>query len=106
VNLVRAADLNEAGGVRTEPATIREEEMQKGFGVQVRVRNVDGGAAVAQPLAVAAQDESEAALVAAAAFGESAEAEVLRELSAEEVRSYGLDLALRGDIKALPALNF
>jgi hypothetical protein len=80
--------------------------MQKGFGVRVTMRSGNGGASVPQPLAVAAGDENEAALFAAAAFGDSAQAEVLRELSAEEARSYGLDLATPGDIKALPALNF
>ena len=78
--------------------------MQKAFGVRVTRRGGANGDA-AQPLAVAAEDESAAALVAAAVFGDQAEAEVLRELSPDEVRDYGLDLSRRHDVKALPALN-
>jgi hypothetical protein len=56
---------------------------------------------------VAATDERDAELIAAAAAGGGeAQTEVIRELTPDEARDYGLDLAVRGDVKALPALNF
>ena len=79
--------------------------MQKAFGVRVTIRGAGGGP-VLQPLAVAARDERDAELTAAAAAGGGAQTEVVRELTPDEARDYGLDLEVPGDVKALPALNF
>jgi hypothetical protein len=81
--------------------------MQKAFGVRVAIRGAGGGEPVLQPLAVAARDERDAELIAAAAAGGGdAQTEVVRELTPDEARDYGLDLTVPGDVKALPALNF
>ena len=77
--------------------------MNKGFGVQVR-RHLAGSEPVVQPLAVVATDERDAELVAAAFIG--GDAETIRQLTADEVMNYGLDLSVHGDAKALPILNF
>ncbi|HEX8664704.1 MAG TPA: hypothetical protein VF744_11800 [Beijerinckiaceae bacterium] len=80
--------------------------MQKAFGVRVTIRGA-GSDPVLQPLAVAARDERDAELIAAAAAGgAAAHTEVVRELTPDEARDYGLDLTVPGDVKALPALNF
>jgi len=77
--------------------------MNRAFGVQVTVNDVSGGGQVAQPLVIVARDERDAELIAAAAGG--SDAQTLRELTDEEIASYGLDLEKHGDTKALPALN-
>lgn len=79
--------------------------MYKGFGVQVTVDGVAGIDAV-RPFVVVARDERDAEVVAAgAAGGGTADAEIIRELTADEARNYGLDLDRHGDAKALPVLN-
>lgn len=80
--------------------------MNRAFGVQVTEHDA-GRRGPAQPLAVVARDEVDAELVASRSVDlPNAQAEVICELSPDEVRSYGLDLSRHGQVRALPALNF
>lgn len=79
--------------------------MNKGFGVTVTVTQPGVRAPKIAPLVVVAQDERDAELIAAQAAGPMASAETLRELTAEEVLAYGLDLQDYGSAKVLPILN-
>ncbi len=76
--------------------------MNKAYGVQVTAKD-SGGDAI--PLAVVARNERDAELIASAAAGGEAQAQTLRELSEDEVASYGLDMNRHGDTKALPVLH-
>jgi hypothetical protein len=58
-----------------------------------------------QPLVIVAEDEREAELLAASQAADG-NAEVIRELTADEIEEYGLSLDRHGDVRALPALNF
>lgn len=78
--------------------------MNRGYGVQVIPRDGQGAASV-QPFVIVAADERDAELLAAAAR-DGAEVQVIRALTDDEARDYGLDLGRRGDMKALPVLNF
>ena len=60
-----------------------------------------GGEGDSQALVVVATDERDAELVAARLAGPDAGAETFRELTEEEVREYGLDLAEHGSAKSL-----
>ena len=79
--------------------------MNKGFGVTVTVTQPGDQAPRTAPLVVVARDEVDAELVAAQAAGPNAQAEILRELTDEEVREHGLDLQAHGTTKVLPILN-
>ncbi len=74
--------------------------MNKGFGVTVtRPRN--GGGQDRSALVVVATDEFDAELIATRLAGASGETEIFRELTADEVKEYGLDLSAHGTAKAL-----
>jgi hypothetical protein len=77
--------------------------MNKGYGVQVAVTNA--GLRNSVPVVVVARNEREAELIASAAAKGEVQTDAIRELSLEEVASYGLDLAQHGQTKALPVLN-
>ena len=79
--------------------------MNRGFGVTVTVTQPGDRQPKTAPLVVVARDEIDAELVAAKAAGPNAQAETLRELTAEEVREHGLDLQAHGSAKVLPILN-
>ncbi len=79
--------------------------MNKAFGVTVTVTQPGDQQPKTAPLVVVARDEIDAELVAAKAAGPNAQAETLRELTAEEVREHGLDLQAHGSAKVLPILN-
>jgi hypothetical protein len=79
--------------------------MNRAYGVQVTVTPPDAPDATVVPVVVVARDEQDAALVAAQAAGVGAQAEALRELTAEEIAEHGLDLAAHGSMKALPVLR-
>jgi hypothetical protein len=79
--------------------------MNKGFGISATRTDpsVEGTERLA--LVVVATDELDAELVAARVLGSASEAEVLRELTADEVLEYGLDLEDHGSAKTLPVPN-
>ncbi|MBX9933995.1 MAG: hypothetical protein K2Y56_21160 [Methylobacterium sp.] len=79
--------------------------MNKAFGVQVTVAPSGLQEAKIAPVIVVAKDDQDAALVAAEAAGEGAQAETLRELTEQEIKEHGLDLREHGALKALPMLN-
>lgn len=79
--------------------------MNKAFGVQVTVTPPGAQEAKTAPVIVVAKDDQDAALVAAEAAGEGAQADTLRELTEEEVMEHDLDLREHGTVKALPILN-
>jgi hypothetical protein len=79
--------------------------MNKAFGVTVTVTQPGDQAPKTAPVVVIARDEIDAELIAAEAAGSNAQAETLRELTAEEVREHGLDLQAHGSAKVLPILN-
>ena len=74
--------------------------VNKGFGVTITAAG-SGAAADSQALVVVARDERDAELVAARLAGPNAGAETFRELTDEEVREYGLDLAEHGSARSL-----
>ncbi|CAO4167444.1 hypothetical protein CLBKND_00983 [Methylorubrum aminovorans] len=79
--------------------------MNRAYGVQVTARGPDGGELRTVPVLVVAGDEQDALLVVSEAVGDDAEAEVLRELTDEEIREHGLDLEQRGAAKSLAMLK-
>ena len=79
--------------------------MNKAFGVQVTVTPPGTQEAKTAPVIVVAKDDQDAALVAAEAAGEGAQAETMRELTEAEIMEHGLDLRDHGSVKALPMLN-
>ncbi|TXN40554.1 hypothetical protein FV232_24440 [Methylobacterium sp. WL30] len=79
--------------------------MNKAFGVQVTVTPPGAQEAKTAPVIVVAKDDQDAALVAAEAAGEGAQADTLRELTEEEVMEHDLDLSEHGIVKALSILN-
>lgn len=79
--------------------------MNKAFGVQVTVTPPGAQEAKTAPVIVVATDDQDAALIAAEAAGEGAQAETLRELTEEEVTEHGLDLGEHGTVIALAMLN-
>ena len=76
--------------------------MNRAYGVQVTANDESGDAV---PLVVVARNERDAELVASAAAGGEVQAQTVRELSEDEVASYGLDLTKHGDMRALPVLH-
>jgi hypothetical protein len=74
--------------------------MNKAFGVAVTTPGPDGEP---EPSAVVvvADDEIDAALVAATIAGDTAGADTMRELTTEEIREHGLDLDQPGTGKTL-----
>ncbi|MER2249685.1 hypothetical protein ABS772_07125 [Methylorubrum podarium] len=79
--------------------------MNRAYGVQVTAPGPDGGEPRTVPVLVVAGDEQDALLVVSEAVGDDAEAEVLRELTDEEIREHGLDLEQRGAAKSLAMLK-
>ena len=79
--------------------------MNRAYGVQVTVTPKGAQEATVAPVLVVARDEQDAAIVAAEAAGSGAQAETLRELTAEEVTEHGLDLQAHGSVTALPLLR-
>lgn len=79
--------------------------MNRGFGVTVTVARSGDRAPQTAPLVVVALDERDAELVATQALGPNTSAETLRELTADEIIAYGLDLQAYGTAKVLPILN-
>ncbi|MBI1690194.1 hypothetical protein ABEV34_01315 [Methylorubrum rhodesianum] len=79
--------------------------MNRAYGVQVTARGPDGGEPRIVPVLVVAGDEQDALLVVSEAVGDNADAEVLRELTDEEIREHGLDLEQRGAAKSLAMLK-
>ncbi|WP_336490248.1 hypothetical protein [Methylobacterium nigriterrae] len=80
--------------------------MNKGYGVQVTAASQRDGRRTTAPVLVIATDEQDAALLAAEAAGPDATAEVLRELTKEEILEHDLDLEQLGTMKSLAVLNF
>ncbi len=79
--------------------------MNKGYGVQVTATTHGAAEPTTAPILVVAADEQDALLLAAEAAGLGATAEVLRELTEEEIAEHELDLEQRGSMKSLAVLN-
>jgi hypothetical protein len=81
-------------------------DMNKGYGVTIKVAQPGDPEPTTAPLVVVARDERDAEVVAEKAAGPNAHAETLRELTEEEILEYGLDMNAHGTAKALPILHF
>ncbi len=82
--------------------------MNRAYGVQVTVTPPGAREAQVAPVVVVARDDQDAAVVAAEAAeaaGAGAQAETLRELTAEEVAEHDLDLEAHGSVKSLALLK-
>lgn len=79
--------------------------MNRAYGVQVTVTPPGAREAQVAPVVVVARDDQDAAVVAAEAAGPGAQAETLRELTAEEVAEHDLDLEAHGSVKSLALLK-
>lgn len=79
--------------------------MNKAYGVTVTGGEAASSASQASAYVVVATDELDAEVVASRAAGPDSTAETLRELTSDEVREYGLDLAEHGSGKTLAVPN-